>query len=467
MSTCLFSWKNETPPLSLQIRTKKGLNIPLAGEPEQSVHPGPEIQNLALCGPDYVGLKPRLLVSEGDPVALGQPLFIDKRDPAVSYCSPGQGTVAAINRGARRALESVVVRLAYSGPDDVRFDPLGDEQVETLDRELVVGRLQQSGLWTAFRTRPFSRVPFSDSSPGSIFVTAIDTRPLAADPGLVAGQDSGAFVSGLRVLPLLTAGAVYLCTGPGWDIQIPQIERLEMVEFSGPHPAGLPGTHIHHLDPAGADRVAWHIAYQDVIAIGKLFTSGSIHTTRIIALGGDCLERPRLLTTRLGASIDELVDGEIGQPDDCRVISGSVLGGRTAIGGVAFLGRYHDQVSVIREGGDKHLFGWTGLFPRRYTTAKAGLADRGQRKKQSFSTSQNGRFTGMIPLRVFEQVMPLDILPAPLFRALMVKDTDRAQALGCLELDEEDLALSSFVCPAKYDYGKVLRINLDQIEREG
>jgi Na+-transporting NADH:ubiquinone oxidoreductase subunit A len=467
MSTWPFSWKNETPPLSLRIRTTKGLNIPLAGEPEQSVHPGPEIQNLALCGPDYVGLKPRLLVSEGDPVALGQPLFIDKRDPAVSYCSPGRGTVAAIKRGARRALESVVVRLGDSGPDDVRFDPLGDEKMETLDRGLVAGRLQQSGLWTAFRTRPFSRVPCSDSRPCSIFVTAIDTRPLAADPRLVAGLESGAFVSGLRVLPRLTAGAVYLCTGPGWDIHIPQIERLESVEFSGPHPAGLPGTHIHHLDPAGAGRVAWHIAYQDVIAIGKLFTSGSIHTTRIIALGGDCLENPRLLSTRLGASIDELVNGEIGQPDDCRVISGSVLGGRAATGGVAFLGRYHDQVSVIREGGDKHLFGWTGLFPRRYTAATAGLAGSRQRRKRSFSTSQNGRFTGMIPLRVFEKVMPLDILPSPLFRALMVKDTDRAQALGCLELDEEDLALSSFVCPAKYDYGKALRINLDQIEREG
>jgi Na+-transporting NADH:ubiquinone oxidoreductase subunit A len=394
-------------------------------------------------------------------------LFVDKRDPQVQYCSPGQGTVAAINRGARRILESVVVRLEDSGVDDVCFDPLSDQQMSTLDRDQVAGRLQQSGLWTAFRTRPFSRVPPSRSSPRSIFVTAIDTRPFAADPALVARDDSAAFVTGLRVLPLLTAGAVYLCTGPGWDIETPDIERLQTVEFSGPHPAGLPGTHIHHLDPVGADRVAWHIAYQDVIAIGKLFTSGSIHTSRIIALGGDCLEKPRLVKTRLGATIDELLDGEIRCPDDCRVISGSVLGGRSASGGLAYLGRYHDQVAVIREGGDTHLFGWAGLFPRRYTAALARLPGIGQERKQSFSTSQNGRFTGMIPIRIFEKVMPLDILPSPLFRALMVKDTDQAQALGCLELDEEDLALSSFVCPAKYDYGKVLRINLDQIEREG
>jgi Na+-transporting NADH:ubiquinone oxidoreductase subunit A len=403
----------------------------------------------------------------GDRVGLGQPLFIDKRDPQVQYCSPGQGTVTAINRGARRVLESVVVRLEDAGVDDVCFEPVSDQHIDALDRDLVAGRLQQSGLWTAFRTRPFSRVPPADSSPCSIFVTAIDTRPFSTDPPLVVRDDSAAFVSGLWVLSLLTTGTVYLCTGPGWDIETPEIERLQTVEFSGPHPAGLPGTHIHLLDPVGADRVVWHIAYQDVIAIGKLFTSGVIHTTRVIALGGDCLIKPRLVKTRLGASTDELLDGEIHCPDAGRVISGSVLGGRSAFGGLAYLGRYHNQVSVIREGGDRHLFGWVGLFPRRYSAAPARLSGFGQNRKQSFSTAQNGRFTGMIPIRVFEKVMPLDILPSPLFRALMVKDTDQAQALGCLELDEEDLALSSFICPAKIDYGTALRINLEQIEREG
>jgi len=453
--------------LNQRIRIRKGLNIPIAGEPEQSVHPGPALQHLALCGSDYPGLKPKLLVSVGDRVGLGQPLFVDKRDPQVPYCSPGQGTVTAINRGARRVLESVVVRLEDSGIEDLCFDPVSDDRIGAMDRDQAAQLLQQSGQWTAFRTRPFSRVPPSDSSPCSIFVTAIDTRPFSADPTLVVREDSEAFVSGLRVLPLLTAGAVYLCTGPGWDVETPDIERLQTVEFSGPHPAGLPGTHIHLLDPVGADKVAWHIDCQDVIAIGKLFTSGSIHTTRIIALGGDCLVKPRLVKTRLGASIDELIDGETRCPDAYRVISGSVLGGHSASGGLAYLGRYHSQVSVIREGGDRHLFGWTILFSRRYTAALARLPGIGQNRKQSFSTSQNGRFTGMIPIRIFEKVMPLDILPSPLFRALMVKDTDQAQALGCLELDEEDLALSSFVCPAKYDYGNVLRINLDQIEREG
>jgi len=453
--------------LNLRIRTRKGLNIPIAGEPEQSVHPGPAVQHLALCGFDYQGLKPRLLVSVGDRIGLGQPLFIDKRDPKVQYCSPGQGTVIAINRGARRVLESVVVRLEDSGQDDVCFEPVSDAQIGGLDRDEVAGRLQQSGLWTAFRTRPFSRVPPSDSSPCSIFVTAIDTRPFSADPALVTCEDHAAFVSGLRVLPVLTAGAVFLCTGPDWDIEIPDLERLQTVEFSGPHPAGLPGTHIHHLDPVGADRVAWHIAYQDVIAIGKLFTSGSIHTTRIISLGGDCLVKPRLVKTFLGVSIDELIDGETRCRDACRVISGSVLGGRSANGGLAYLGRYHNQVSVIREGGDRNLFGWATLFSRRYTATLNRPPGFGQNRKISLSTAQNGRFTGMVPIRIFEKLIPMDILPSPLFRALMVKDTDQAQALGCLELDEEDLALCVYLCPSKTEYGTALRSSLELIEREG
>jgi Na+-transporting NADH:ubiquinone oxidoreductase subunit A len=453
--------------MAASIRIKNGLNVPVKGEPEQSVYPGPGIRQVALCGPDYPGLKPRLLISEGDAVGLGQPLFCDKRDPAVSYASPGKGKVIAINRGARRVLESVVVRLEENQVKDECFDPLSADQIGALDGDEAAERLLQSGLWTALRTRPFSRVPFSGSRPRSIFVTAVDTRPLAANPAVVIEKNAAGFATGLQVLSSLTNGNIFLCTAPDSGIAIAGIDRLRHAEFSGPHPAGLPGTHIHFLDPVGAERTAWHIGYQDVIAIGALFSSGTIETGRIIALGGDGVTQPRLLKTRLGASIEELLAGSLLDVRECREVSGSVLDGRAAQGNLAFMGRYHQQVSVIHEGGDRSLLGWTGLFPRRYTAAPALLRKTGQKQKRNFTTSQNGRFTGMIPLRAFDKVVPLDILPAPLFRALMVKDTDQAQALGCLELDEEDLALCSFVCPAKYDYGAVLRINLDQIEKEG
>jgi Na+-transporting NADH:ubiquinone oxidoreductase subunit A len=252
------------------------------------------------------------------------------------------------------------------------------------------------------------------------------------------------------LLPLLTKGIVFLCTSPEWDINTPAVDRLETTTFSGPHPAGLAGTHIHHLYPAGPGRVVWQIDYQDVIAIGKLFSTGSLPASRVVALGGECLARPRLVKTHLGASLNELLADGVSQYEGFRVLSGSVLDGRTANAGLAYLGRYHNQVSVIPEGGQRRLFGWLG-----------------RTRKRRWSTSQNGRFSGMIPMPVFEQVIPLDILPAALFRALLVKDSDQARALGCLELDEEDLALCGYLCPAKTDYGHALRISLDQIEREG
>ena len=266
-SMSLRNLRNKRQGMSRQIKIAKGLDLPLGGEPRQSIHPGPEIQHVALCGHDYVGLKPRLLVSEGDVVAQGQPLFIDKRDPDVSYCSPVQGIVAAINRGARRVLDSVVVRLEASGVEDIHFEPLSAEQRETISRDQVTDRLQKSGLWTAFRTRPFSRVPLSDTRPDAIFVTAIDTRPLSADPAVIVRKNPDSFLAGLRLLPLLTQGKVHLCTGSGWDIDTPDLERLTDTKFSGPHPAGLPGTHIHHLYAASLNRVVWQIDYQDVMAI--------------------------------------------------------------------------------------------------------------------------------------------------------------------------------------------------------
>jgi Na+-transporting NADH:ubiquinone oxidoreductase subunit A len=375
--------------------------------------------------------------------------------------------VTAINRGARRVLESVVVSLQDAGGEDVRFDALTPRQIGKLDRDQVAERMLRSGLWTAFRTRPFSRVPPSSSMPGAIFVTAIDTRPLAPDPAVVVAQDTGHFAIGLDVLTRLTKGSVWLCTGPDWRITLPGIDRVRRATFIGPHPAGLPGTHMHFLDPVGPDRTHWHINFQDVTALGRLFHHGVIDTRCVVSLSGACVNEPRLVATRIGAALEELLRDGTCETEVCRFISGSVLGGRAATDTLAYLGRYHDQVSVLREGGRSFVFGWSGLFPRRFTTAPTFARQSGHRKRHSFSTTQNGRFTGMLPMRVFDRVMPLDILPSPLLRALLVKDTERAQALGCLELDEEDLALCSFVCPAKNDYGVALRLNLEQIEKEG
>jgi Na+-transporting NADH:ubiquinone oxidoreductase subunit A len=465
----------------MQIRITKGLDIPIAGKPDSIIEAGRPVHSVAVLGDDYVGLKPRMLVQVGDPVSLGQPLFTDKRDPKVLFTSPGSGTVAAINRGARRVLQSVVIELDNSGGDNSGGDNSGDEESRyadlpdfdpaTIAPEEIRSALLTSGLWTAFRSRPYNKVPQSDSDPHSIFVTAIDTRPLAANPDIIVAAQREAFLHGLRVIGRLTKGPVFLCTGPEWSGPLGDDEQIRHVEFAGPHPAGLPGTHIHHLDPVGPDQTVWHIGYQDVIAIGRLFSEGRIRVERTLALGGAGFKQPRLTTTRLGANVNELVADGLrftgAQAKPPRLISGSVLDGRSAAGPEAYLGRYHLQISAIPVDGQRQLFGWLGLFARGYSFAGLFKRRQGHTKSLPFSTARNGRPTAMFPVDTFERIMPLDILPTPLLRALLIKDTDQAQALGCLELDAEDLALCSFVCPGKIDYGAALRINLDQIERDG
>ena len=450
------------------IRIRRGLDVPISGRPEQAVDEGAPVRTVALLGRDYTGLKPRMMVQEGDRVSLGDTLFVDKRDPGVAYTAPGSGTVTAINRGERRALLSAVIELDPSVEDPVAFPDL-DGSVDSLSADRVREVLQTSGLWTAFRTRPFSRVPLSDSTPRSIFVTAIDTHPLAADPGVVIGGSEADFEAGLSVVARLTEGPVYLCVGDDWSGPAGDNGRVETVVFSGPHPAGLAGTHIHHLDPVGADRTVWHVGYQDVVAIGALCTSGRISTKRVVALGGPSFERPRLVSTRLGASIDDLTTGELGRSAGepvPRVISGSILSGRRAAKAEAYLGRYHLQVSAVPEESERRLFGWLPL--RRQAFSFAGMfASRQPRRLEDLTTASHGRPTAMIPVEAFEKVVPMDVETSPLLRALLIKDTDQAQALGCLELDAEDLALCSFVCPGKNDYGSVLSVNLEHIEREG
>lgn len=449
-----------------RIKIRKGLSLPIAGEPEPVIDEGRRVRSVAIVGPDYVALKPTMLVAEGDRVKLGQKLFEDKKNPGVFVTAPGAGTVTAIHRGARRVLQSLVIELDED-EEQVEFDAHARDALAGLEREVVQRQLIESGLWTALRTRPYSKVPRPGTVPAAIFVNAMDSNPLAADPVPLIRDRAQDFVDGLVVLSRLTDGELFVCSAPGAQIDVPALGQLRRAEFEGPHPAGLVGTHIHFLKPVGAERTVWHLCAQDVIAIGHLFTTGRLDVSRVIALGGSVVKRPRLIRTRLGARISELLDGELHEVS-ARAISGSVLSGRRALGWSDFLGRYHLQISVIEESTRRELFGWLNPFADRFSILNvyASALRRGSRRF-AFNTSMNGSPRAMVPIGTYERVMPLDILPTQLLRALLVRDTDQAQALGALELDEEDLALCSFVCVGKYDYGPVLRANLETIEREG
>jgi Na+-transporting NADH:ubiquinone oxidoreductase subunit A len=444
---------------------KKGLDLPIAGKPEQTITDANPVSTVAVLGNEYVGMKPTMLVEEGDQVKLGQPLFSDKKNPGVLFTSPAAGKIKAINRGAKRALQSVIIEL--DGDEEISFKTYPDSELNSLSIDAVKENLIESGLWVAFRTRPYSRSPAVDSTPASIFVTAMDTNPLAADPSVIINESAENFKHGLTILTRLTEGKVYVCQAADAALPVSHQQNIEVHTFSGPHPAGLAGTHIHFINPVNSSKTVWTVNYQDVIAIGKLFTTGRLSVERVIALAGPLVNKPRLIRTRLGANTEDLVKGEV-QDIQSRVISGSVLHGHTANNWAAYLGRFHSQISVVAEGHERQLFGWLNpISNQKHSFMNVLLSSLFPKKDLPLTTSQNGSPRAMVPVGMFERVVPMDILPTQLLRALVVKDTDTAQALGCLELDEEDLSLCSYVCSGKYDYAPYLRTNLTQIEKEG
>ncbi|MGO2392767.1 MULTISPECIES: Na(+)-translocating NADH-quinone reductase subunit A [unclassified Halomonas] len=457
------------------IEVKKGLDLPITGAPEQRIEDARPVRHVAILGTDYVGMKPTMEVQEGDKVKLGQLLFTDKKIDGVRYTAPAAGEVLAINRGEKRRLLSVVIKVDET-EEAIEFAAHDRNAIAQLDRQIVVDQLVESGLWTALRTRPFSRTPAIDSTPVDIFVTAVDTHPLSPDPALIINEQPQAFEDGLKVLARLTEGNVFLCTGEkgtgekgtGENASIPggDIDGVKIESFGGPHPAGLVGTHIHYLSPVALHKKVWHIGYQDVIAFGKLFVEGKLDVSRVIAIGGPRAENPRLIRTRLGANTDELLDGDVIKPDDTRVISGSVFSGFAAEGKLTYLGRFGNQVSLLEEGNKRTFMGWMSPGVNRHSVLGIYISKIKGLSNYAPTTSTNGSERAMVPIGVYEKVMPLDIMPTQLLRSLIVGDIEAAMQLGCLELDEEDLALCTYVCPGKYEYGPILRDNLSMIEKE-
>lgn len=446
------------------IKITKGLDLPIAGLPDQQRIDDVMVSRVAVMGEEYVGLRPSMAVKEGDRVIKGQLLFEDKKIPGVRFTSPACGTVSAIHRGERRVLQSVVIDI--DGDESVAFAHYAADALATLPRDVVASQLIESGLWASMRTRPFSKTPTPGTEPVAIFVTAMDTNPLAADPQPIILAQREAFNAGLTLLTRLTDGKVHVCQSSGGKLGGHPQGQVTFNQFTGPHPAGLVGTHIHFLEPVSLNKQVWHLNYQDVIAIGKLFLDGVLWTERVIALGGPQVKHPRLMRTFLGADLNALLVDELHEGEN-RVLSGSVLNGTHAIGPHAFLGRFHLQVSVLKEGREKELLGWVAPGRDKFSITRTTLGHFLKNKLFNFSTDTHGGERAMVPIGSYERVMPLDILPTVLLRDLLAGDTDSAQALGCLELDEEDLALCTYVCPGKYEYGPVLRRVLTQIEQEG
>ncbi len=460
---------------------RKGLDLPITGEPAQEIDETPtKATRVAVIADDFPGMRPRMFVTEGDTVKRGQPLFEDRKNAGVLYTSPGAGRVIGVNRGKKRALQSVVIHLSEGersgspGEDEIaKLGTFTGKAPAELSGDELQELLLESGLWTTLRKRPFSKVPAPGTRPFALFVNAMDTNPLSARPEPIVEERREDFDAGLVALGKLTDGKTYLCVAPGSSIATGGSADVSVEEFAGPHPAGTTGVHMHTVAPVHRARECWSIGYQDVLAVGQLVRTGEVDIRRVVALAGPPMAKPRLVRTRQGAALDELIaagdlKGDPG-PDDYRLISGSVLSGKRASDNAfGFLGRYHVQVSVLSEDRERVFLGWLGPGGDKYSTIPTFISKfLGGGRKFDFTTTTHGSPRAMVPIGMYERVMPMDILPTFLLRSLIVGDVEQAEKLGALELDEEDLALCTFVCPGKTNYGPILRANLDTIEKEG
>ena len=452
----------------------KGLDLPISGDPIQVVREVRQPTRVAIMADDFPGMRPGMKVKEGDTVKRGQPLFEDRTRSGVIHTAPGAGRVIGVYRGARRALQSVVIDLSDSeragSPSDdeqLPFENYSGRSVGELGRDDIVALLAESGEWTALRARPFNRTPATDTVPAAIFVNAMDTNPHAPLPEVILTKQMEDFDRGLAAIAKLTEGKTYLCVDPVSEIEKGLSADVTVEHFTGPHPAGTAGVHIHTLEPVSRHKTVWTIGYQDVAAIGKLFATGKISVNRIVSYAGPPVADPRLIETRRGAYIDDIVDEDFGDVE-VRVIAGSVLSGKKAMGNTfGFLGRFDQQVSVLREGRERVFMGWLLPGGDAFSTIGIYVSRFFPNRRFAFSTSTNGSPRAMVPIGMYERVMPMDILPTFLLRSMMVGDLERAEELGALELAEEDLALCTFVCPGKTNYGPILRRNLELIEKEG
>lgn len=444
---------------------KKGIDLPITGAvSDDSIHSVATPALYGIIGDDYLGLRPTMMVAEGDKVREGQPIFEDKKNAGVFVCAPVSGEIVEIVRGERRRLLAVTIK------PDAQLEPLTFEQYDetalaNISAEQVRAQLQKSGTWALLRQRPFEKTPKIDAVPHSIFVNTMDSNPLALNPMLAFAGREADYQAGLQVLNKLTSGFIHVVHQPQTKLPQAQAERVQYHAFDGIHPAGLVGTHIHFIDAVGAEKSVWHLNLQDLLAIGHLFRTGRLDHERVISVAGPGVKNPKYIKTRLGASLahllaDNLADGEQ------RVISGSVFAGRQTSPETAFLGFYDKQVVVLPEGRESIFLEFMRLGANSYSRTRAYLG-RFLKKPLAFTTSMQGSPRPVVPFGIYDEVMPLDILPTLLVKALIVKDTDTAVQLGALELAEEDMALLTYVDPGKHDFGAILRENLQQIEEEG
>ena len=436
------------------IKISKGLDLPISGSPINTISDEPKVSSVALLSNDFIGMKPTMLVKEGETVKAGQKIFEDKKNNGVYFTSPAGGIVKDINRGDKRRFLSIEIDIKDT-EEFVNFDM--DDSADQIKDCLI-----DSGLWNAFRTRPFNRTPGINEIPDAVFINCCDSNPLSIDPYEIILLNKTEFDEGLNVLTDFFRCNINLCyQNDNFDTSI---EKINYYQFKGPHPSGLSSTHISQIYPVNLNRKVWTINYQDIISIGYLKQNKEIRTSKYISLAGPSVYEPSLIKVRIGGNIDEITAGKI-EPNS-RIISGSVLHGHQSEGVMNYLGYYDSQISVIADEVNNIFMNWLMPGSSLHSKLNVFLSSFIKPETFTFNTSIGGGNRAIVPISSYEEVIPMDILVTQLLKALVVSDIDMAIDLGMLELVPEDLALCSYVCPSKYDYSSILMDNLNKLYLE-
>ena len=446
------------PPV---IKLQKGLDVPLNGSAQKVLTEAPPPKTISIKPTDFRGLTPKLLVKEGEVVAAGTPLFKDKHRPRIWFTAPVGGVVGAIIRGEKRKIEEIRIECIDNPPEPLSFKP------EKMMREQIIKTLLQSGCWPYIKQRPYGIIAHPDSTPKAIFISAFDSAPLAPDLDFILTGQLTDLQRGIDVLNRLSPNGIY------WGVRnhtpetsaVYKVKNVHTVLFEGKHPAGNVGVQMHHITPISKGEIAWTIDPQSVIIIGRLFGTGVLDTRKIVALTGPSLLQPCYVSLLPGTPLNSLL--QIGPHNpQVRYISGNCLTGDD-VGFNGALGFYHQQITLLPEGDHRELFGWAKpIRNKTFSISRTYLSWLYPKKRYALDTNTNGGVRAFVMGDVYKKVLPMDIYPIYLFKAILAQDIEKMEALGIYEVVEEDFALCDFVCPSKIDIQEIIANGIDLMIKE-
>lgn len=445
--------------MSKIIKLKKGLNLRLVGDAEKVLDKLPMSENYAVCPTDFEGVTPKLLVKVGDKVKAGTPLFFNKYNQEVLFSSPVSGEVSAINRGEKRKVLSVVVKAdAVQEYESFEIKPLA-----SCSSEDVKSVLLSAGLWPMIIQRPYGIIADPKDTPKAIFISGFDSAPLAPDMEFVMADQLDDLRKGLDVMAKLTAGKVHLSLNAEAQGKLNTIENAEKHLFQGPHPAGNVGVQIHHIDPIAKGEMVWTVGIQDLAIIGRLFNTGKVNMTKVVALTGGEADKPRYVQAIVGAPVADIVGAE---KAEVRIINGNVLTGKTVAYDGA-LGFYNNQITMISDNSEYEMLGWAKpVRSKRFSVSKSYFSWLCPNKRYNLDTHINGGPRAFVVTGLYEQYLPMDIYPLYLLKAILAEDIDKMENLGIYEVVEEDLALCEFVDPSKSEMQEIIRRGINLMIKE-